>query len=406
MEKTPISLRTHVSIFGNTNAGKSALFNAIAGQDMMIVSEKKGTTTDPVVKAMELLPYGPIALTDTAGLGDDSEIGAARMAKTAKILNRTDFAIYAADVTNFDEQAYEKAKADFEKKKIDHLLVFTKSDLGYGNIKEKYPDAVFTSVKDEKSIESLKNIIVKKLSNLKPEKETMIGDLLPAGSTVVMVVPIDSEAPKGRIILPQVQFLRDCLDYGMKCVVVRELELEEALKELRHIDLVVTDSQAFAMVSKIVPDNIMLTSFSMMMAKLKGDINPLVDGAKAIDLLKDGSKILMAEACTHNHTHEDIGRVKIPALLQKRTGKHLEFEYSVFHDFPEDVTKYDLVVHCGACMINSRAMKNRVELCKEYGVPITNYGVLLAYVNNILDRCTRIFQCEKNQCFNKSESFT
>lgn len=392
MEKTPIAFRTHVSIFGNTNAGKSALFNRLLGQDMAIVSDKRGTTTDPVTKAMELIPYGPIALTDTAGLGDDTEIGEKRVGKTKNILNRTDFAIYAADCTDFSEADYIKASEWFKKRKIGHLLVFTKSDLGADGLSEKYPGAVFVSINDDASIDRLKSRIQDELSKLAPEDDTMIGDLLPAGSTVVMVVPIDSEAPKGRIILPQVQFLRDCLDHGIKCVVTRDTELEETLCELNRIDLVVTDSQAFKFVSSVVPEKIMLTSFSMMMAKMKGDLKQLIKGAAAIDSLHDGSRILMAEACTHNSSHEDIGRVKIPALLRKRTGKDLKFDFYVHHDFPENLSDYDLVIHCGGCMINSRSMNNRIDFCIESGVPITNYGVVLAYVNGILQRSRKIFE--------------
>lgn len=392
MEKTPLAFRTHVSIFGNTNAGKSSLFNKLIGQDMMIVSEEKGTTTDPVTKAMELLPYGPIALTDTAGLCDNSEIGEKRMQKTEKILEKTDFAIYTAATDDFDEASYEKLKKQFEKKHINHLLVFTKSDLGTNNLGEKYPNAVFVSSFDDSSIENLRNVLEKNLSKLNPENDTMIGGLLPSGSTIVMVVPIDSEAPKGRIILPQVQFLRDCLDHGMKTIVVRDTELEETLKEQKNIDLVVTDSQAFKFVSSVVPEDIMLTSFSMMMARMKGDLSKLIDGANAVKNLKDGSKILMAEACTHNSSHEDIGRVKIPKLLQKFTGKHLEFDYYVHQDFPKDLSCYDMVIHCGGCMINSRSMNNRIEFCLENNVPITNYGVILACVNGILDRSSKIFK--------------
>ena len=391
MEKTPISFRTHVSVFGNTNAGKSALFNALLGQDMVIVSPKHGTTTDPVVKAMELLPYGPIALTDTAGLGDKTDIGTKRMEKTEKIMELTDFALYAADCTDFDADAYTKAKEEFEKRKIEHLLVFTKSDLGTGNLKGLYPNAVFVSVKDEKSIDNLKNILQSRLSKLAPEDMTMIGGLLPPGSTVVMVIPIDSEAPKGRIILPQVQFLRDCLDHGMKTVAVRDTELEETLGELNSVDLVVTDSQAFKFVSSVVPENIKLTSFSMMMARMKGDLKALADGASAIENLKDGSRILMAEACTHNSSHEDIGRVKIPKLLKAYTKKNLSFEYYVHKDFPKNITDYDLVIHCGGCMINSRAMCRRIDICNENNVPITNYGVVIAYVNGILERSKEVF---------------
>lgn len=392
MEQTPLAFRTHVSIFGNTNAGKSSLFNKLIGQDMMIVSDKHGTTTDPVTKAMELLPYGPIALTDTAGLGDFSEIGEKRIEKTDKILERTDFAIYTAASDSFDENSYLEMKKQFDKKHIKHLLVFTKSDLNTSDLAAKYNDAVFVSVFDDNSIENLKKVLEQKLSEIKPDDDTMIGGLLPPGSTIVLVVPIDSEAPKGRLILPQVQFLRDCLDNGMKAVVVRDTELEETLKELNHVDLVVTDSQVFGYVSSVVPKEIMLTSFSMMMAKMKGDITKLIQGANAIKSLKDGSRILMAEACTHNVSHEDIGRIKIPKLLQKCTGKKLEFEYYIHHDFPKDLSKYDLVIHCGGCMINSRSMNNRIEFCLENNVPITNYGVVLAYVNGILERGCKIFE--------------
>lgn len=392
MEKTPLAFRTHVSIFGNTNAGKSTLFNKLIGQDMMIVSAEKGTTTDPVTKAAELIPYGPIALTDTAGLSDFTEIGAKRMKKTEKILEKTDFAVYAAAVNEFDVSSYTEMKSKFEKKHIPHMLVFTKSDLGTNDLEKAYPDAVFVSAEDNDSVNLLRNSLIKKLSQLKPDNESMIGNLLPQGSTIIMVVPIDSEAPKGRLILPQVQFLRDCLDHGMKTIVVRDTELEETLCEQTNVDLVVTDSQAFKFVSSVVPDNILLTSFSMMMASMKGDLKKLIAGADAIKKLKDGSKILMAEACTHNSSHEDIGRVKIPRLLQKYTGKKLEFEYYVHQDFPENLSEYDLVIHCGGCMINSRSMNNRIEFCEENNVPITNYGVVLACVNGILDRSAEIFR--------------
>lgn len=391
MEKTPLAFRTHVSIFGNTNAGKSSLFNKLLGQEMAIVSGERGTTTDPVTKAMELLPYGPIALTDTAGLGDTTAIGGKRAEKTEKVLEKTDFAVYAADSLNFDEDAYHQARTEFEKKHIDHILVFTKADLIADNMREKYDNAVFVSVKDDSSIDNLKKQLVERLSRLAPEEQTMIGGLLPAGSTVVLVIPIDSEAPKGRIILPQVQFLRDCLDHGMKAVCVRDTELEETLNELPKVDLVVTDSQAFKYVASVVPENIKLTSFSMMMASMKGDIKALIDGADAIKALKDGSRILMAEACTHNVSHEDIGRIKIPELLRRFTGKRLEFDYYVHQDFPKELDSYDLVIHCGGCMINSRSMINRIEFCREKGVPVTNYGVILAYVNGIAERSREIF---------------
>lgn len=391
MEQTPLSSRTHVSIFGAVNAGKSALFNKLLGQDMAIVSKLRGTTTDPVTKAMELIPYGPIAVTDTAGLGDTTAIGGERMKKTEKILNRTDFAIYAADPSDFDETAYNSMKVQFEKRRIGHILVFTKSDLGSNGVCERYPDALHVSVRDDASIERLRSLLCAQLSKYAEQSNSMIGGLLPAGATAVLVIPIDSEAPKGRLILPQVQLIRDCLDHGIKAVCVRGTELAETLKELPHVDLVVTDSQAFKFVSETVPSNTALTSFSILLAGTKGDLREFIRGAEAIKYLKDGSRILMAEACTHNVSHEDIGRIKIPALIRKHTGAQPIFDYCVGYDFPENISDYDLVIHCGGCMINSRAVMNRTAVCRENGVPITNYGIAIAYLSGILERSKAIF---------------
>lgn len=390
MEKTPLSLRTHITIFGNTNSGKSSLFNKIIGQEMAIVSEQEGTTTDPVTKAMELIGFGPVALTDTAGWGDTTQIGDKRQEKTNKLLDRTDFAVYTADITAFDRTAYEDALAEFDRRKIPHMLVFTKSDLGKPDLKE-FTDAVCVSVKDDKSIEELRNKLIKKLTKTVKEEKSLLGGLLLSGATVVLVIPIDSEAPKGRLILPQVQLIRDCLDNGMRAVCVRDTELAKTLDELKKIDLVVTDSQIFKKVSEIVPERIKLTSFSMLLANAKGDIKTLSEGAKALDTLPDKARILMAEACTHNTSHEDIGRVKIPGMLRKYTGKELEFEYSVHHDFPDDLSDYDLVIHCGGCMLNAKTMQNRIEYCKKAGVPVTNYGVVLSYASGILTRSMEIF---------------
>lgn len=392
---TPLAFRTHVSIFGNTNAGKSTLFNLLTGQNMMIVSEQPGTTTDPVTKALELLPYGPIALTDTAGLGDTSAIGEDRMAKTNQVLDRTDFALYTAAIPSFDAALYSQSKERFSQKKIGHLLVFTKCDQSPKKAKQlqaAYPNAVFVSSSDPHSIETLRQRLIQELSVRKPEERTMIGGLLPSGSAVFMVVPIDSEAPKGRLILPQVQFLRDCLDHGLKTTVVRDSELADTLASFPAPDLVVTDSQAFKKVAEIVPEPLLLTSFSMLMARMKGDLDALIAGCDAISQLEDGDKVLMAEACTHNSSHEDIGRVKIPRLLKKHTGKQLLFDYSIHHDFPENIQDYKLVIHCGGCMISSRSMNRRIDFCTENGVPITNYGVVLAYANGILPRCRKIFE--------------
>ncbi len=392
MEKTPLSLRTHVTLFGNTNSGKSSLFNKLIGQDMMIVSETEGTTTDPVTKAMELIGFGPVALTDTAGWGDTTKMGDKRQEKTNKLLDRTDFAIYTADVTAFDRVAYENACREFDKRKISHMLVFTKSDSGTADFIKEFPDAVYVSVKDDKSIEELRDKLIARLTKTVKEEKSLLGGLLDSAATVVLVIPIDSEAPKGRLILPQVQLIRDCLDNGMRAVCVRDTELKKTLDELKKVDLVVTDSQIFKKVNDIVPRSIKLTSFSMLLANAKGDIKTLAEGAKALDNLPSEARILMAEACTHNTSHEDIGRVKIPNMLRKYTGKELEFDYSVHLDFPDNLSDYDLVIHCGGCMLNAKAMQNRIEYCKKTGVPVTNYGVVLSYASGILSRSMEIFE--------------
>ncbi|HHX63088.1 MAG TPA: [FeFe] hydrogenase H-cluster maturation GTPase HydF [Epulopiscium sp.] len=396
MEKTPIASRLHVGIFGKTNAGKSSLFNAIFGQDVVIVSEHKGTTTDPIVKAMELNPFGPIALIDTAGLDDDTVMGESRVGKTKDILGRIDFAIYATDIRVFDEVAYLEMVLQFKKNKISHILVFTKEDqvtsFKKQAIKKTYKDAVFTSTHDPSSINTLKLIIGKRLQNLKTKDEPLIGDLLPEKSTVVMVVPLDEAAPKGRLILPQVQFIRECLDYGIQCLVTRETELAEALKNLKKVDLVVTDSQVFGIVNKIVPKEIPLTSFSMLLARQKGDIDQLIEGVKSLETISDNGRILMAEGCSHSDTHEDIGRVKIPNLIKKYTGKQLKFDFCSGYDFPKDLKAYDLVVHCGGCMLNKKSVLTRLWVCEEIEVPVTNYGVALAYLNGILPRSSEIFK--------------
>ncbi len=392
MEKTPLSLRTHITFFGNTNSGKSSLFNKLIGEDLMIVSEFEGTTTDPVTKAMELIPFGPVAVTDTAGWGDTTGIGDKRQAKTDKLLDRTDFAIYTADSSAFDKSHYDNACKEFDKRKIGHMLVFTKSDLCTGDVAKDYPEAVVVSVYDDKSIDNFKKKLILCLTKTVKEEKSMIGGLLPEGAMVVLVIPIDSEAPKGRLILPQVQLIRDCLDNGMRAVCVRDTELKKTLDEIKNVDLVVTDSQVFKKVSQIVPQNIKLTSFSMLLSNAKSDIKTLAEGVSAIEKLHDGSRILMAEACTHNTSHEDIGRVKIPTILRNYTGKDLEFEYSIHHDFPADLSKYDLVIHCGGCMINQKTMQNRIKQCQDAGVSVTNYGVILSYANGILKRSMEIFE--------------
>ncbi len=397
MNKTPNANRFHIGIYGNRNAGKSSLFNAIIGQDVAVVSEVQGTTTDPVFKAMELIPYGPVVFMDTAGLDDEGLLGELRVEKTRKMLNRTDFAIYLIDGQSPDHAEYEKMVADFKKFKIPHMCVVNKADQLENEqrqaISEAFGDVTFISTKELATIHDLNQKLMDNLAKLE-EEPVIIGDLLPYGSTVVLVVPIDSEAPKGRIILPQVQLIRDCLDHGIKSYVVRDTELEEALKELKQVDLVVTDSQAFAEVSKIVPKEIKLTSFSILFARQKGEISSLLQGVNAFKALKPDAKILISESCTHNHSHEDIGRVKIPKLIRAKVSEAVDITFSMGHDFPEDVSQYDLIIHCGACMMNRKSMQSRIDLCERQNAYITNYGLALAYFNGILERSVEILNLE------------
>ena len=366
MNKTPQSNRLHVGIFGKTNAGKSSLFNAICETDIAIVSAQPGTTTDYVQKSMELAPFGPIVLYDTAGLGDDTLLGRQRVNKTLKLLNRIDFALYVACK---DDDCYDGFRALLEKKNIPHIVIHR-----YNNIAE------------------LKATIAHHLSAIKSDNDTLLGGLLPPGSTVLLVVPIDSAAPKGRLILPQAQLIRDCLDNGIMAHVATQNEIDTALANIKKIDLVVTDSQVFGLVAAKIPPEIHLTSFSILMARQKGKIDVLLDGLNAIEKLKPGDRILISEVCTHNRTHEDIGHVKIPAALRKIAGEELLFDFTAGRDFPDDLSRYALIIHCGACMITSREMKNRIADAMEAKVPITNYGLFLAYANGILKRCIRFLE--------------
>jgi [FeFe] hydrogenase H-cluster maturation GTPase HydF len=395
MNQTPRANRPHIALYGNRNAGKSSLLNAIIGQEISLVSNIKGTTTDPVSKAMELIPFGPVVFIDTAGLDDDGELGNIRVNRSIKILQRTDFALYVIDVNDFNETSYKEAVLLFKRFHIPYLTVFNKMDslnsIQLNSFKERYKDAYFVSAKDGDNILELKNAIIKGIESEENEPP-IVGDLLPYNSTVVLVVPVDSEAPKGRIILPQVQVIRDCLDHGIKSYVVRDTELKDALNDLKSVDLVITDSQAFKKVDEIVPDNIPLTSFSILYARYKGDLFKLVEGVNAIESLKEGSRILISESCTHNHSHEDIGRVKIPKGLVKHFKHDFNFTFRMGHDFPDDVSEYDLIIHCGSCMINPKTMRTRIKLCEEQRVPITNYGVVLAYLTGILDRSLEIFK--------------
>lgn len=395
MQGTPRANRPHIAIFGNRNAGKSSLLNAVIGQEISLVSSVKGTTTDPVTKTMELLPFGPVVFIDTAGLDDSGELGELRVARSKKILQRTDFAIYTHDINDVDAIAFKHFLKEFKRFSIPYMIVFNKIDEASHEIlkyyKTEYPEANYVSAINETNILKLKNDLIKRLEDGK-EEETLIGDLVPYGGKVILVVPIDSEAPKGRIILPQVQIIRDALDHGIKCFVVRDTELVSALEDIKDVDLVITDSQAFKEVNQMVPDHIPLTSFSIVFARHKGDLGSFEKGIKAIETLKPGSKVLISESCTHNHSHEDIGRVKIPKLLNKKLGFDLDYHFKMGHDFPNDIKHFDLVIHCGSCMLNKKTMLNRITMCDEIGVPITNYGIVLAYINDILEPSLKMFR--------------
>jgi len=401
MNKTPRGNRTHIGIYGKRNVGKSSLLNAIVGQEIAIVSNIKGTTTDPVNKTMELLPYGPVVFIDTAGLDDAGTLGELRVKKSLKTLQRTDFAMYVVDSTNVFESIddFNIFKANFDKMNIPYLLVFNKIDMisetKVKELEDEYKTAQFVTVNDMHKVIDLKEKLIELLT-LEKNEPAIVGDLLNYGDTVVMVIPIDSEAPKGRLILPQVQMIRDCLDHGIKSYVVSDTELEEALKDLEKIDLVITDSQAFKAVDKIVPDNIALTSFSILFAKYKSnDLDTLLDGINALRGLDENSKILISEVCTHNTSHEDIGRVKIPALIEKHLGFTPNIEFQMGHDFPLDVNPFDLIIHCGACMVNAKTMKTRVQMCKENQVAMTNYGLVMAYFTGILERSVEIIEKQR-----------
>lgn len=395
--QTPTANQPHVAIFGKRNAGKSALLNAIIGQDISLVSSVKGTTTDPVNKTMELIPLGPVLFIDTAGLDDEGILGNLRVQRTLKVLQKTDFALFVMDINDLDSGYYQDAVETFKKYNISYLTVINKIDEVSSRklleIKSVFQDALFVSSIRGTGILELKDELIRRIQENAMEPP-IVGDLLPYNGTVVLVVPVDSEAPKGRIILPQVQVIRDCLDHGIKSYVVRDTELESALQDLKHIDLVITDSQAFKKVSEIVPSSIKLTSFSIVFARYKGDLAEFVEGIKAIEKLPEKANILISESCTHNHSHEDIGRYKIPHLLNKKMGKSFNYDFKMGHDFPLDLEKYDLIIHCGSCMLNQKTMLTRIQFCREKNVPITNYGVVLAYLTGILDRTLEIFNIE------------
>ncbi len=403
MNTTPNANRKHIVFYGKRNSGKSSIINEITCQQVSLVSDIKGTTTDPVSKSMELIPFGPVVFIDTGGIDDQGELGSLRVEKTLKTLEKADYAIYVMALDDLDDKIYLEFIRELEKKHIPYITVINKTDMvskeKLEEIKEKissekrWKNVAFTSVKDKDTISTLKEKLIEELE-VEEDESSLLGDIVPYGGKVIMVIPIDSEAPKGRLILPQVQLIRDCLDHGIKSYVVRDTELHSAIKDLKDIDLIITDSQAFKRVDKIVPKNINLTSFSILMARQKGDINVFLEGVNILKKLKEkeNPKILIMESCSHNTSHEDIGKVKIPNLLKKELGEEIDLHFGLGEDFPNDLNTFDLVIHCGSCMLNKRSMINRIKRCKEKNVPITNYGVILAYFAGILDRSVKIFK--------------
>jgi len=389
LNDTPSGERLHIGFFGRRNAGKSSLVNAVTGQELAVVSDVKGTTTDPVYKAMELLPLGPVEIIDTPGFDDEGKLGELRVKKTRMILAKTDIAVLAADITKGLGECEKELIALFAEREIPYIIAYNKSDLCEKEINSE--NEITVSAKNKTNINALKEKIAA-MVKVNGEKRRIIGDMLSPEDTVVLVTPIDAAAPKGRMILPQVQTLRDILDSDAVAVFAKEFQLEAALKKLAAPPkMVVTDSQAFGMVSKIVPESVPLTSFSILMARYKGFLETAVKGAAAVNDLKNGDKILISEGCTHHRQCGDIGSIKLPKLLKKHTGMEFEIVLSSGRDFPEELSEYSLVIHCGGCMLNEREMLYRKNSAEAQEVPFTNYGIALAMFNGILKRSLGIF---------------
>ena len=391
LNATPSAERIHIGIFGRRNAGKSSIINAVTGQNLAIVSDVAGTTTDPVYKAMELLPLGPVMVIDTPGLDDEGELGALRVQKALQVLAKTDIAVLVADGTLPLGPVEQQLIQEFQDRKLPYLLVRNKSDL-LDKVPESEDDhTIYVSAADRTNINELKE----RIAALVPDEAAglrIVGDLLSPMDFVVLVVPIDKAAPKGRLILPQQQTIRDILDANAVSIVVKETELGKTLAQLpQPPKMVITDSQVFGKVAADTPENIMLTSFSILMARYKGDLSTVVAGVRTVETLKDGDKVLISEGCTHHRQCDDIGTVKIPRLLTQHTGKQLEFCFTSGVEFPEDLSPYKLVIHCGGCMLNEKEMKNRLRRARMQEVPMTNYGILLAHLNGILKRSLEPF---------------
>lgn len=382
--------RPHIGFFGVRNAGKSSVVNAVTGQKLSLVSDIKGTTTDPVKKAMELLPLGPVVIIDTPGIDDSGELGEMRVRRTMQVLEQTDIALLVVDGRKGLSKADDRLIKLFEQKKIRYIKVFNKSD-ELSEIPSQGEDEIFVSAKTGQGIYELKEMIAR-AAKLEKNDRPLVSDLIEPGDLVVLVVPIDSAAPKGRLILPQQQTIRDVLEAGAISVVTRESELKSTLSSLgKKPRLVITDSQAFGQVDRDTPRDIPLTSFSILFARYKGDLKEVVKGAAKLDRLFDGARVLISEGCTHHRQCDDIGTVKMPAWVEKYTGKKLSFEFTSGGEFPDDPTGYDLVIHCGGCMLGEREMKSRIRRCAEKNVPITNYGIAIAQMHGILRRSLGVF---------------
>ena len=392
LNATPSGERVHIGFFGKRNAGKSSIVNAVTGQELAVVSDVKGTTTDPVTKAMELLPIGPVVIIDTPGIDDEGALGELRVKKTKQILNKTDIAVLVIDSQQGMTEVEQELVALFQKKGLKYLIVYNKIDL----LADKSALAIdehvcLVSAVNKEGIEALKEAIGK-LAATEEKNKFIVADLIQPNDFVVLVTPIDSSAPKGRLILPQQQTIRDILDAGAVSIVTKETELVHTLENIgKKPALVITDSQAFAPVAKDTPLDIPLTSFSILMARYKGQLEGAVYGAAAIEALQDGDMALISEGCTHHRQCGDIGTVKLPKLLEKTTGKQLQYRFTSGTEFPDDLSAYKLIIHCGGCMLNEREMQYRQKCAADQNIPFTNYGIAMAYMQGILKRSIEIF---------------
>lgn len=390
LNNTPSSERLHIGFFGMRNAGKSSLVNAVTGQKLSLVSDVKGTTTDPVRKPMELLPLGPVVIIDTPGLDDEGTLGQMRADRAREMLSSVHIAVLVVDALKGMSDEDKFLAAEIESRKIPFIIAMNKTDL-LGSVPESGSNTVYVSAGKNIGINELKNKLAQLGGSAKSDKK-ILADLVSAGDTVMLVTPIDESAPKGRLILPQQQTIRELLEIGAVTLVVQPEKITKALDNLKVLPkLVITDSQVFGKVSEILPEEVSLTSFSILFARYKGDLNTVVDGADKLSQLQDGDRILISEGCTHHRQCKDIGTVKLPGWIKSFSGKNLQFDFTSGGDFPDDLSPYALVVHCGGCTLNENEMKNRLERCRQQGVPVTNYGTAIAEIHGILRRSLEVF---------------